>query len=159
MGGKIPCNKMIPQTGDVTTENTVSHCQDANLEPRHGVQLVHLLGLVVAQEGQVALGTFIGKVTVLATLKAGNFIQCLKPMRPSITHWVHSVVILSVWHECLPRLRHLLVPQLLGHLAAVADLVPHLTAVVAGNNHLLPQLGVHVWRSWQFKPGVSIRTA
>ena len=85
MGGKIPCNKMIPQTGDVTTENTVSHCQDANLEPRHGVQLVHLLGLVVAQEGQVALGTFIGKVTVLATLKAGNFIQCLKPMRPSIT--------------------------------------------------------------------------
>jgi len=96
---------MIPQTGDVTTENTVSHCQDANLEPRHGaVQPLHLLGLVVAQEGQVALGTFIGKVTVLATLEAGNLIQCLKPVRPPITHWMHSVVILSVWHEGLPRL-------------------------------------------------------
>jgi len=41
----------------------------------------------------------------------------------------------------------------------VADLVPHLPAVVAGDDHLLPQLGVHVWRSRQFKPGVSIRTA
>jgi len=51
-----------------------------------------------------------------------------------------------------------LVPELLGHLAAVADLVTNLPAVMTGDDHLLPKLRVHVRRGWEFKPWVSIRT-
>ena len=72
---------------------------------------------------------------------------------------MHSVVTLRIGHEGLPRLGHLLVSELLRHLAAVANLVANLPAVMTGDDHLLPKLGVHVRRGWEFKPWVSIRTA
>jgi len=121
------------------------------------VELVLLLGLVVAQECQVTLGTLVGKVPVLPTLEASDLVQSLESVRSAITHWVHSVVVLCVWHECLSRLGHLLIPQLLRHLAAVADLVPHLPTVVTSDDHLLPHLRVHVRGCWQLKPGVGVR--
>ena len=123
----------------------------------------------------MTLGTLVRKVPVLPTLEASDLVQSLESVRSTITlkftksniegswktdqthHWVHSVVILCVWHECLSRLRHLLIPQLLRHLAAVADLVPHLPTVVTGDDHLLPHLRVHVRGCWQLKPGVGVR--
>jgi len=107
----------------------------------------------------VALRTLVGKVTVLAALEASDLVQGLEPVWPSITHWVHSVIILGVRHKCLPWFGHLLIPKLLRHLRAVADLVPHLTTIMTGDDNLLPQLSVHVWRCWQLKSWVGVWAA
>lgn len=83
-----------------------------------------LLGLIVAKEGEVSLGTFVGKVSSVPTLEASDLIQGLEPPRVSVgsPHGMHPVVGLSVRHEGLARLVALLVLQLLRHLVTVTDL-------------------------------------
>ena len=83
-----------------------------------------LLGLIVAKEGEVSLGTFVGKVSSVPTLEASDLIQGLEPPRVSVgsPHGMHPVVGLSVRHEGLAWLVALLVLQLLGHLVTVTDL-------------------------------------
>ena len=83
-----------------------------------------LLGLIVAKEGEVSLGTFVGKVSSVPTLEASDLIQGLEPPRVPVgsPHGMHPVVGLSVRHEGLARLVALLVLQLLRHLVTVTDL-------------------------------------
>ena len=59
-------------------------------DPTHLV--TSLLVLVVAQEGEVTLGTLVGEVTRVPALEAGDLVQGLEPARLTVcsSHRMHS---------------------------------------------------------------------
>lgn len=65
-----------------------------------------LLVVVVAEEGQVPLGTLVSEVSSVPALEARDLVQSLEstgvPVCPA--HWMHSVIRLCVRHEGFPQL-------------------------------------------------------
>ena len=59
-------------------------------DPTHLV--TSLLVLVVAEEGEVTLGTLVGEVTRVPTLEARDLVQGLEPARLAVSPpaWVHA---------------------------------------------------------------------
>jgi len=87
----------------------------------------------------MTFGTLVGKMSVVSTFEACDFVQVLESSWWSVCAptRVHSVVGLGVGHEGLAQLVVLLLPQLRGHLEAVTDLVTNLSTIMTCDDHFL----------------------